>query len=632
MSEVRAGVLADSPVVASGPVQAAPDGADAALPATRTGWVVAGLLIVPLVVVAVAQTRSRWFPIMDQAMIELLVRDVGGPHNPTTGLVGRLSAGGHAGFHPGPLSWYLLAPSYRLLGSTANALVVANVVVEIAAVGCLVWLTARSRRPLVVVGVGLMTAVLMRAFGAVLLAKVWNIHLPLLWWLVVLVAAWRVLDGDRVALPVLLGAATLCTQTHVSYAVPVGAVSALAVGSVAWDAWRADPHARRRAMRGLAASLGGMLLLWLPVLWQELRADPGNLTTLVRYFSDPPARPIGFRPAYEVLAAHLNPVRLISGDLWGNEQRPDTLVADEFGTITPGTLLLVVWVATIALSWRRATASARRAHLVVAVALVASLVATSRVVPPTWYWVVMFLWVVQVAVVLSSAAALVDLARTRWRVNQPAVRLGAAGALAVVGVVFAFETISGPRLNETARASLQLAELTRAAVPALRTDPTLPGGSTLLVLMRDTAGINSAGYGLVNELERAGFAVVTNDVHAAEVRTHRTLSAAGGASIPRDVVLASGAEIDAALRAAGAVEIARVDLRTAGQRARHEAARGELIELLRAAGRDDLASSVDTNLPAVLFAELDPGAASLARELADLGVAVAIVAAPHGAG
>ncbi len=48
---------------------------------------------------AVAQTRRRWWPFLDQAMIELVVRDVGGPHSPMTGLVGRFAV---EASHPGP--------------------------------------------------------------------------------------------------------------------------------------------------------------------------------------------------------------------------------------------------------------------------------------------------------------------------------------------------------------------------------------------------------------------------------------------------------------------------------------------------------------------------------------------------
>ncbi len=70
-------------------------------------------VLAPLAVAVIAQRNAHWHPVFDLAMTELRVRDVGGSHTPLIGLQGRI---GPTGSHPGPLSFYLLAPVYRLLG------------------------------------------------------------------------------------------------------------------------------------------------------------------------------------------------------------------------------------------------------------------------------------------------------------------------------------------------------------------------------------------------------------------------------------------------------------------------------------------------------------------------------------
>ena len=91
-----------------------------------TSWRIVPLLTlvvsVPLLVSLIALTRRHWYPVLDLAMTEFRVRDVGGRHTPLIGLPGRIGNFPEQGSHPGPLSFYLLAPTYRLLGSTSWAL------------------------------------------------------------------------------------------------------------------------------------------------------------------------------------------------------------------------------------------------------------------------------------------------------------------------------------------------------------------------------------------------------------------------------------------------------------------------------------------------------------------------------
>src|SRR5437870_2201302 len=89
---------------------------------SRPTWVVIALLSLPLLAASVWLLGNRWAPLFDMAMFEMRVRDVGTSHTPLVGLSGRFGRFPELGSHPGPLALYLLAPVYRLLGSSYWAL------------------------------------------------------------------------------------------------------------------------------------------------------------------------------------------------------------------------------------------------------------------------------------------------------------------------------------------------------------------------------------------------------------------------------------------------------------------------------------------------------------------------------
>ena len=76
-------------------------------------------------------------------MTELRVRDVGGSHTPLIGLPGRIGNFPDQGSHPGPASFYLLAPFYRLAGSSAYGLELGSIVINTVAVALIVWIGHR---------------------------------------------------------------------------------------------------------------------------------------------------------------------------------------------------------------------------------------------------------------------------------------------------------------------------------------------------------------------------------------------------------------------------------------------------------------------------------------------------------
>src|SRR4029079_16541413 len=169
--------------------------------ASRRGWpyVLVGTAVVglPLVVAAVALHGRHWYPVLDLAMTEFRVRDVFGRHTPLIGLPGRIGTYPNQGSHPGPLSFYLLAPTYRLLGQTSWSLEVGTVVVHLAAVVTGLWIGWRRAGWRGVAVAARLLALVIRGYGQVVLTQPWNPYLPLVPWIVVLLATWAVLCGDH---------------------------------------------------------------------------------------------------------------------------------------------------------------------------------------------------------------------------------------------------------------------------------------------------------------------------------------------------------------------------------------------------------------------------------------------------
>ena len=164
-----------------------------ASPVRETSRLVAGclaVLCVPLVVALVGFRRHPWTPVLDLAMTELRVRDVGGRQTPLIGLPGRIGTLAQQGSHPGPLSFYALAPTYRLLGSTAWALQVATAVVHAVAMGLALVIAGRRGGARLILVVAVLLAALTAGYGGGALTEPWNPYLPLLWWVVVLLAVW----------------------------------------------------------------------------------------------------------------------------------------------------------------------------------------------------------------------------------------------------------------------------------------------------------------------------------------------------------------------------------------------------------------------------------------------------------
>jgi hypothetical protein len=626
------------------PADPAPEGDDggagdaaAAAPRWRPALLVAGLtalVVLPLAVALVALRSPRWYPLLDLAMTELRVRDVGTADSPLIGLVGRLSSGGNQGSHPGPLSFWALAPTYRLLGGTGWSLLVGVVVLNTAAVALTLWAALRRGGTAVAVGFAAAQAVLVQLYGTQVLTEPWNPYMPVLWWPLTLVAVWSVLDDDLAMLPVAVFAGSFAMQTHISYLGIVGGIAGLTVAVLAVRAWRrrGDRAELRRlaGWSGLALVLG--VLLWLPSVIDQLTNEPGNARVVADHFLEAEEDPIGVARGVEVFAVHLNPWRLLAG------QRGIS------GSVVPGLVLVAAWLVSAAVAWRlRPTGPGEgtgagaggadkgwptlvRLHVVVAAALVLGLASAVRILGFLWHYLLLWAWG-------TTAVALVAIA---WTMVLAASRTGRAGserpvrvATAVAGVLLVCWTVVSAAQargaeTEQQRVSRVVGDLTVPVLDAIDRGDVAPGGrdATYLVTWTDGTYIGAPGYGLFSELERRGLDVGVAPPMGAGAVEHRVLPAS---EADGEVHMSVGPDIPIWQSRPDATMIAYADPRTDEERARFEQARRDSIAALRAEGRDDLVELVDL-APFMLFLDESLSAETRAAiaPLGDLGQPLAV--------
>lgn len=577
--------------------------------AVRTTWAVPGLLFVvvgvPMVVGLIALRNPRWYPVLDYAMTELRVRDVATSHAPMVGLAGRIQGFGHQGSHPGPISFWALWPTYKLFGSSAWALQVATVVVNLVAVGAALGIAVRRGGRGVLLGVTAVLALLLHGFGIDRLTEPWNPHMPMLWWVVFLLAVWSVACDDLALLPVVVFAGSFCAQTHVSYVGPVGGLFAFVAVVLAVRVWRADSGRRPRILGWGALSSGLLAVLWLPPVIDELRNHPGNLALLREYFAHPIDAPVGLGGrAVEVWLAHLDVWQLPQHRL----QHGLSFEIAPVGSPISGLVLLCAWGAALVITWRRrqAVPSLWRLHVVVAVAVLLGLVSITRIVGPLYSYLLLWGWgttvLVVVATVWSAASAWVA-SRSGQRPPRWAAGGGAAVLLAVVLGATAGLAATAARITVPDPAdSLALAHLTPETVAALRADRA-PGGGVrgrYIVQWSDAIAVGSAGYGLVLELERAGLDVgVQPDIatNAVPHRVRRPVDATASVTLVR-----GDDEIEQWRSNPDVVEIAYFEPRTRAEIARSHDLSARLAAELRDAHLDPVADLVNWN---VLLTGLD---------------------------
>ena len=604
------------------PVVSRDDGAGALQARRHPRWLVPVLLAVvtaPLVVAAVALRRPPWYPVLDHAMAELRLHDVFTRHTPLIGLPGRIGRFPDQGSHPGPLSFYALWPTWKLLGSSPWAMQAGALVLNAVAASAAVLVALRRGGARLAITVTALLALLMGGYGIETLAEPWNPYLPLLWWVLALLCVWSVLDGDLPLLPVGVFAASIAAQTHVPYlGLCLGMSAVVAAGLV--QRWRRDDDRRALARWSLVAVALGALL-WSPLVVEQATDERGNLTMLWRHFTSPPdeeGEPIGLGEGIELQLRHLDVTAFVrdQGDSLGSLARSS---GDAGGSARAGTVVLVVWLAAAAVAWRRRVATLNRLNAIIAAALLLGAFSMSRIFGKVWYYLMLWSWGTVTMLVLSVLAtvALVHGRPERTRVG--------VGVLAAAGLLSA-----GLLTVQAASADPPAPQLSAALADVVpRTAARLDRDDTYLVTWDDSFYIGSQGMGLVSALDRLGFDVGASDTWRVPLTEHRVVDAADA---DLQIELAVGTDFVARWRAlAPDAEVAAADPRSAREVAEYDELRASVIDELTAAGLVDDVALVDGNLFGLsLHPRLDDGTRDDVERMLELGAPLAVFLVPVG--
>lgn len=460
---------------------------------------IAAFAIVPFIA-GIATLAEGWQPTGDVAVIGLRSRDAWTGHAP---LVGQPTTGeeftGKRSNHPGPIEFWVLGLTTRLLGSRAG-LVLGAALVNAAALAGIAWLAFRRGGIVLLALVSVALAGLVRSLGSPSLHDVFNSELATYPMVLALLAAWSVLLGDLRITPVLVAAASVAAQVHVAGAAFVAPLVVVGAGSLVL-VWRRHPRAVAREGRHLLGALGLLVVLWAPVLAQELSRGPSNVAALWTTATAPHPR-IGLSFLSERLAFALAPppsfLRATGrlGFLADTSQAGVLLAA-----------LLLGGIVTLALLVRR---DAERHDVAQLAALVLLATATSLVAgsgqPPLAAFRAdgtRWLWVVSLVVWLLAAWSAWILVDERWRpkVDRYVAPVGAALAgillvAALLGTNLAHQR-DGTVMSATDRAS----SLVIAALPKGTYHLQFEGNQALVTI----------GPGIAYRMEAAGRHVRVDD-------------------------------------------------------------------------------------------------------------------------
>ena len=604
----------------------------------------AGLLVLFAIPMAIALGSLRhptWFPMLDLAQTDLRVRSVGSLHPPLLGLPGRIGPPGDQGSHPGPLSFWLLWPVYEIFGGRGWALFVSTFTLHLVAIATALWLAFRRGGTTLMLAMALVLVVLTRTYGLTTLSQPWNPYLPLLAWMVVLLAAWSVLCDDLAMLPVLVFAGSLCMQTHLPYlGLAGGLVAVVVVIAAVVTVLRRDDATRRRALLrwGLVA-LGVGVLVWIPPVIDEFIHSPGNLTLIWRDLVNPPHPAGGLHQGVRLLLVHLNPWPIVGKSV---------MTTGSDAAIVPGLVFLVLWAGSALVAWRSHLRTILMLDVTLAVATVFALVSMSKIYGPTYYYLTLWAWGTSSLMVLalcwtvwevvagqrSSASAGPSTAdealssaapRRGWRVGD-ALLVGASLVFFVLLCLDARSVhIPTPRLNEA------LAKVVAPTVAAL--DRPVPGArpnGRYLVTWTDPVQLGAQGWGLLDELDRRGFSVGVLPSYRGGVPPEQLVAPADARAV---VHLAVGkADMDLWRSKPGVEQVAYVDLRTPEQRAEYDRLRAEVVADLRAHGLSSVLPALDYSL---IFVEIDEKVPLADRHklqrMLDLGLPAAVFVGPGSA-
>ena len=306
----------------------------AARAAVVVGYLVA---LAPFAGGAFLDTTRGWLPYGDDAVISWRAADVLSTHGPLVGQITLDQSPGHTAFDLGPLLYWLLTVPVHL--DPAHGTLWGAALWCAAAAGVTVTAGRVVGGPMGALAAGAVFPVLALALPDMPLDPAWNPSIGLCWYVAMAACAVAVGSGRRRWLPALVAAASIAAQCHLSFAVAVPGVVAVALGL----GLAATPAGERGAWRrpALGATAIGVAC-WTPTVIQQLTARPGNLTAILQGTGG--HHVIGWMNAFRTLGSAVGP-----HPLW--TQRLTTMPFFTFiGAIVQGDLGAAVVVTVLLLA------------------------------------------------------------------------------------------------------------------------------------------------------------------------------------------------------------------------------------------------------------------------------------------
>jgi hypothetical protein len=344
----------------------------------RERWVAAafcmGLLLAPIAAFAIF--IGEWTPASDPSLMAIRALDVGTSRTPLIGLPSssRIYSGEWPAHHPGPLHLYLMAVPIRLFGGAAGMLLV-SVLITGAALVASAWAVFRQLGR----AAGMLAAVLLSAIafttGAGSLVNPVSSSIAGYPLLLSAVLLWCVACGDIKLLPITAAAVTFTAQQHLSVGISIAMITAGSLALLAVTAWREgwwrDADTWHTLKRQAVVAGVVSVVLWTPVLVQQIVDDTGNLSQIVAYARSGDSEKLGAESGvWQVVHALGFPPLLGRTELLGRTALDGVALFAEPSTTqwltAGGVLALAGW-----LGWRRRSTHRRRAMLSAMVGVVA---------------------------------------------------------------------------------------------------------------------------------------------------------------------------------------------------------------------------------------------------------------------
>lgn len=547
--------------------------------AVLLGAVVVGAL--PMAVAVAALAQYAWYPIGDLA--QAMMRQLSfWSDPPLVGPAGRIGIPPEQGNHPGPAMFWITWPAWWLLGRSSWAYQASVALVVVGAYAAAVAIARRLGGWLLGLVLATVGAVLLRSFGAVALTQPWNPYVPLLPFLVFVVACWATACRRWGLLPVAVAAGSFCVQCHVGYAPAVAAGILVALlGALAPDRWVPAPAVQppgRRVLAWVGAAVAVGVVMWVPPVVDQLTREPGNFSILLETYDAQTGEVIGMRQGAEVLLTQLDPV---GNWLFGTRRTQSTVL--------PGVAFLAAWAVGVVVAWRRRHALLLRLDAVLAALLACAgywamrLDSARLLYLVEWFWVITALLVVSVA---WSATLVRSPGRRPTVLTRPAITAGLLGVLAVSTASFTWTAVGVEppdlRYSRTVQAV--------ASPVAEQLDPS----QRYFMNWIDPVALGGNGFGLMLELERRGFDVGAHPLRSAAIEPHRVR--VDGDADAVITVVNDDAKIALARTLPGATELAYDDHRTVAERDEYRDLQRRVMDQLRAQGMPELADGIPNSI------------------------------------